>query len=173
MSSSPAVIDHIMKSARLDRVIKRMAMEIGEDLKDRKSILIAGLNQRGFSFGSVLGSHISHALGISVQLIRIDAQSDTPLADADTVEQLLRSDYVLLTDDVLFSGHTMMNAIRKILNVSNPQVMRTAVIIDRGHRKYPIRADFVGLISPTKLKEHVEVEFDANGIPSSVVLLEQ
>jgi pyrimidine operon attenuation protein / uracil phosphoribosyltransferase len=158
-----------MQSGQLARSLKRMSMQVVEDLKGSTDILILGLNSRGFHVAQKLAEHISAAIHAKVpcESLYVDQGLD------DTCTPMVgRYSYILLVDDVLFSGTTMMRAIRLVLEVATPGKLRVAVVIDRGHRKYPVQPDFLGLRSPTKFREHVEVEFDDKNYPSSVVLTE-
>ncbi len=160
-----------MQSGQLGRALKRISMQVAEDLKGNKNVHIFGLNTRGYHTGVVIARFLSDAIGHPVSCLSLDAHSDTCLSD-ETASLVHKSAYILLVDDVLFSGSTMMKAIRKVLDAGEPQIIKVAVIIDRGHRKFPVQPDFTGLVSPTKFREHVEVEFDTNDRPVSVILTE-
>lgn len=166
------ISEYIMRSGQLNRALKRLSMQIVEDLKGTEDVLVIGLNTRGYATAKAFTSLLESALKMSIHCFQLDAHQSGSL-NHQISEKISPNTYVLLVDDVLFSGSTMMNAIRKVLDSNEPKILRVAVIIDRGHRKFPIQPDFVGLISPTKFKEHVEVEFDANGAPSKVVLTER
>lgn len=169
--SDSAISEYIMQSGQLNRALKRLSMQIVEDLKGNKDVFVLGLNTRGYATAQAFTSLLEGSLKIKINCFPLDAHNSNPLSQQIS-NQIGPNTYVLLVDDVLFSGSTMMNAIRKVLDSNNPKILRVAVIIDRGHRKFPVQPDFVGLISPTKFKEHVEVEFDTDGAPSKVVLTE-
>ena len=169
--SDSVISEYIMQSGQLNRALKRLSMQIVEDLKGNDDILVLGLNTRGFATAQAFTALLESSLKVKINCFPLDAHNADGLSQ-QVSNKISSNTYVLLVDDVLFSGSTMMNAIRKVLDSNNPKILRVAVIIDRGHRKFPVQPDFVGLISPTKFKEHVEVEFDANGAPSKVVLTE-
>jgi pyrimidine operon attenuation protein/uracil phosphoribosyltransferase len=77
---------------------------------------------------------------------------------------------VVLLDDVLFTGRTIRAAMDAIMDHGRPACIQLAVLIDRGHRELPIRADFVGRNVPTSIKESIAVRFDENNAPIEVVL---
>lgn len=156
----------IMQSGQLTRALKRMSMQIIEDLKGKTDVLILGLNERGYHVARVLCEHVSIAIESDIQCAPLNVHS----GDDTWVTLLEGHSVVILVDDVLFSGSTMMKAIRLVLDHARISKLRIAVVIDRGHRIYPVQPDFVGLISPTKFLEHVEVAFDANNEPMHVVL---
>lgn len=161
--------ESIMQSAQLARALKRMSMQIIEDLKGDKDLLILGLNTRGYHVGKVLASHISTSIEATIPCLPLEVHPDATPTE-DWKKELSHHSTVLLVDDVLFSGSTMMKAVRTVLDHGTPSRLRVAVIIDRGHRIYPVQPDFVGLVSPTKFQEHVEVTFNENDIPDNVIL---
>ena len=170
---SDPIEHYIMETNRVDRAIQRIAMQIVEDCREIEFILVIGLNKRGVHFATALNKQLQALLPKNPILLTFDAKSSVnefSLADQDLLKS---AQYILLVDDVLFSGSTMITALQSTLKHSNPDKLRVAVLVDRGHRKYPTHADFVGIVSPTKFREHVEVRFDSNNKPESVILLER
>ena len=76
---------------------------------------------------------------------------------------------MVLTDDVIFSGRTMLDALKKVQEKVDANKLRVAVLVDRGHRSVPVEAGFVGLQLPTKLNEHVQVETGSNSVKKVVL----
>lgn len=151
----------LMPKAHMKRAITRMAYQILEDHKGTAPIQIFGIHIRGYSLAKTLATALSP---ISPKPVTVHRIGDEPIRpDPDS--------YVVLVDDVLFSGSTMFKALRLLTQDTMPNAIRVAVLVDRGHRALPIYPDFTGLVSPTKFNEHVEVVFDAAGDPDSVVLL--
>lgn len=164
--------EYIMDSAHLQRSLNRMSMQISEDLKQEKSVAILGIDSRGYHVALAITNILNKALNSTIACYPIVVKSgDQPLS-GETIQELANIKYILLVDDVLFSGTTMVKALRSILNELQPPTIRVAVVVDRGHRKFPVQPDFVGLISPTKFKEHVELVFDDKNHPESVILTE-
>lgn len=158
-----------MQSGQLARALKRMSMQVIEDLKGNTDLLVLGLNTRGYHVAQLIAKHISDSIHAEIRCVALEVNEE--IKSTETWKQHLQHhSTVLLVDDVLFSGSTMMKAIRTVLDHGTPSRLRVAVVIDRGHRNYPVQPDFVGLISPTKFQEHVEVTFDENNVPESVVL---
>lgn len=170
--SEPAL--NIMPEARIHRALRRMAMQIVEDSRDHthQAVLI-GLNSRGFALASIIGRNLSDITGHSFTCLPFAATSKQPVLPGELLEALQSAAHVIMVDDVLFSGTTMMRAIRQILLECTPDSLRLAVLVDRGHRTYPIQPDFVGLVSPTKLREHVAVHFNELQQPVGVFLTER
>lgn len=150
----------LMPKAHMKRAITRMAYQILEDHKGSAPIQIFGIHVRGYSLAKTLSEALSPLSAQPVTLHRIGDEAVQPEPNT----------YVVLVDDVLFSGNTMFKALKELTLTAIPMTLRVAVLVDRGHRVLPIHPDFTGLISPTKFNEHVEVVFDSDGNPDSVVL---
>jgi pyrimidine operon attenuation protein / uracil phosphoribosyltransferase len=163
----------LLQHERIERAIKRIAMQVLEDIRIHGPVVVVGLNQRGFSLSGIIAQRLSTRLGYSVPNIALNVKSEQTSFDSGQQEILLKAGYTLIVDDVLFSGSSMMRAIRTVMDTASPHLIRTAVLVDRGHRRYPIQPDFYGISSPTKLREHVQVQFDENGEAIAVVLLER
>jgi pyrimidine operon attenuation protein / uracil phosphoribosyltransferase len=161
----------LMNPDRIRRTADRMAYEIAESNREEKNITLLGIDERGLSVASLVGQSLRQIYSsekIIVHSIRIRSKSEksTEKLDIDP------NTYLLIVDDVIFSGRTMFEALMEISAHISPDEIHTLVLVDRGHRKYPVRADFVGLNSPTKLKEHVSVQADETG-PQQVVLIRE
>lgn len=150
----------LMPKAHVDRAITRMAYQIQEDHAGNAPIVLYGHRIRGTWVAERLAAALKP---ISTQPVRVVTVDDQPIrAESST--------YAVMVDDVIFSGRTMMHAIRMVTSHQTPDILRCAVLVDRGHRALPIQPDFTGLVSPTKFDEHVEVVFEPDGRPDSVVL---
>lgn len=161
--------ESIMQSGQLARALKRISMQVIEDLKGNKELLVLGLNKRGYHVAQLIARHISDSIKTEIPCLPLEVNDESATSE-EWKHYLKQNSAVLLVDDVLFSGSTMMKAVRTVLENGSPSILRVAVIIDRGHRNYPVQPDFVGLVSPTKFQEHVEVTFDENNVPENVVL---
>lgn len=152
----------LMDAARVNRTINRLAYQITEDNREETDILIIGMKQRGYVLAKVLAECLTALSGkeITVEQFSMDQ-------DFNSLVQKFK--YVVLVDDVIFSGRTMFEALNTLLTDGNPDKIRTAVLIDRGHRSVPVEATFVGLPLPTKLKEHVRVITGDNAIKKVVL----
>ncbi len=156
----------LMDDNRVRRTLRRIAFQVAESLPDHKQLVIAGLNRRGFDVAGVLASFLSSKFGFELPVLRLDVDSqESPKFEAD-----ITGKYVLLVDDVLFSGRTMMRALDAAGTAGNPEWIKIAVLIDRGHRKFPLYPEYFGMRHPTKFKEHVHVE-TGEGKEFKVVLL--
>lgn len=150
----------LMPKAHMERAITRMAYQIQEDHAGSSPIVLYGIRVRGLSMATRLAASLAP---ISTQPVRVSSILDGPV-------ETQTDSYAVVVDDVIFSGQTMLEALSLLTARNAPRVIRMAVLVDRGHRTLPLQPDFVGLRSPTKFAEHVEVVFDAQGNPESVVL---
>lgn len=155
----------LMDAKRIERSLKRIAHQIMEDNRAAKELLIIGINERGYAVAGMLKEYLSKLSGNEVECHQMH------VVQSDGIEKSLSlsKKYVLLVDDVIFSGTTMFNALKLISENCSPDEVHTATLIDRGHRQFPVFAQFVGIDLPTKLDEHVSVELKQN-IPSRVLL---
>lgn len=156
-----------MGPERIRRSIIRIAHQIYEVCHGSRDIVLIGINKRGYITACKLADELKNIIKSEVPVINILADQPELI---DKSEINLQDKYVVVVDDVIFSGHTVHQTIQKISHFGEPKRLMLAVLVDRGHRRYPIEAQFVGLKSPTKLNEHVSVIFSANEEISEVVL---
>lgn len=158
----------LLDKNRIDRTIKRMSYQILEEARNL-SICLVGLNERGFSIAKKIKSNLDEVVDSPVKLKQLDSHSDSKieLSEEDTRETVL-----FIIDDVIFSGGTMFRSIQKVSELYRFESIFVVVLVDRGHRKYPVHAEIVGLDAPTKLNEHVELQLK-DGLPNEVVLFEK
>ncbi|MCC5914603.1 MAG: hypothetical protein JJU46_09540 [Balneolaceae bacterium] len=156
----------LLDRKRIARTSKRMAYQILEEAGDSPICLI-GLNERGFSLANEILPAVEKSAVGEVSLSQIDAIGETPF---EFPSPPVDNSVLIFIDDVIFSGSTMQNAMEKVGNFNPFRKILVAVLADRGHRKFPIRAEIVGSHIPTKLNEHLEMRLKDN-VPFSVELL--
>jgi len=152
----------VLDSWQIAQKTKRIAHQIAEQHYREKKVVVVGIKGSGFPFSEKLVEELRAIKQFEVLLFSIKINKKDPLGkDIEMSGDLssLKNQVVVLSDDVLNSGLTMMYAARHLLQV-NLKTLATATLIDRFHRKYPIRADYVGLTLSTNLKEHVTVVFE-------------
>ena len=155
MSKLVQILDKVMVSQK----IKRLSWEIYERNIEYKDIILVGISNRGFTFADKLKKNIEDISNIKVLLAHLDLDKDNPYnkdVSIDITSELYSNKVVLLCDDVLNSGKTLMYAVRNFLNTPLEK-LSTIVLVDRNHNTYPIKADYVGLSLATTLKEYVNV----------------
>ena len=175
-------VQTILEAADLNRVLKRMAHEILEANGGPAALAIVGIHTRGVPIARRLLSHINYIeAGVEVPLGTLDitlyrddlsAIGPQPILNATDIGFDLRGRTVVLVDDVLFTGRTIRAAMDALMDVGRPRRIQLAVVVDRGHRELPIRADFVGKNVPTSLDEAVDVRIEEVDGEDRVVLSE-
>lgn len=160
MSNSKTLI---LNSRQIQQRIDRIAYQIYENNYHEKEIIIAGIAKNG----SVLAERISEKLKeistIKITLSEIIVNKKQPLSEKIKVglsEKELNGKVVVVVDDVLESGRTMMYSIDPFLKYSVKR-LTTVVLVDRDHHSYPVRADFVGISLATTMQEHISVELNS------------
>lgn len=156
----------LLNEQRIFRTLKRMAYQIEEEAKS-KNIVLIGLNKRGFILANFLSDELKKIRKKSPDIFRL---YDGPDKHSQTVPAPAEETILVVVDDVIFSGGTMSRVIRKVPDLDRYEKIITAVLVDRGHRKYPIMASIVGFHAPTKLNEHVELQTE-NERPKKVILI--
>lgn len=159
----------LMNRARIERALKRMAYQIVENAQGNDPILLMGIDRRGFAVARQLSEYLSAILDEEISPQKLSINDDP---DSDELELLRRMDkvFLVLVDDVIFSGHTMFKAFQEVARATTPQEAHIAVLVDRGHRKLPFLAEYTGIEIPTKQNEHVHVEVDETDTIKEVVL---
>lgn len=146
----------LMSSNRIQRSLNRIAHEINEINKSGKPILLIGIDQRGLVVANALEAILSGVSGavVTVNPLSLDKESDAQQLETSSE---MTDALIIIVDDVIFSGRTMFNALMVTDQQLAPKEIYSAVLIDRGHRKFPVSAEFYGMELPTKLDEHVSV----------------
>ncbi|WP_372634026.1 phosphoribosyltransferase family protein [Fodinibius sp.] len=147
----------LMTNDRINRSLKRMGHEIIERNKSDYPIALFGINQRGLAVAKELGRVLSDIINHEVKVVPLNLEADSPAEEKWRERTYEKQHFIVLVDDVIFSGRTMFRALTATVNQLEPAEIYTAVLIDRGHRKYPVKAEFYGMKLPTKLDEHVAV----------------
>jgi pyrimidine operon attenuation protein/uracil phosphoribosyltransferase len=162
----------IINNIQVQQKINRIAYQILEDNFDEKEIIIAGVWSRGFRLALRLKNILEQISSIKITIASISLNKEIPYDDssADISNIDFENKVVVLVDDVLNSGRTLALGVGVFLK-SPIKKLRTAVLIDRSHKRYPIATDFVGLELSTVLKEHVEVVLDENNEQDAVYLI--
>jgi len=156
----------VMDAAKIDRTLTRIAHEIAEKNPAMKDLVLVGIRTRGVPLAERLARKILEMekveipVGIlDITLYRDDATTIGPhaLLKATLIHFPIDGKKVILVDDVLFTGRTIRAALDGIMDFGRPMCIQLAVLVDRGHRELPIRADYVGKNLPTSREERVEV----------------
>ena len=152
----------ILESKQIGQKLTRMAHEIHENNYLEKEIVLVGVVGRGLEVAERLFSALKTIAACEVNLYQIEINKDKPLSSDVKFNgdiKLLKGKSVILIDDVLNSGRTLIYAAKYLLD-AEPRSLATATLVDRFHRRFPVRADYVGLTLSTNLKEHITVEME-------------
>ena len=168
-STGPAAARVILSAADIDRALTRIAHEILEANRGSSDLVLLGIPRRGYPLAQRIAAKIAASdtgfdaaasLGqLDVTMFRDDLRKNPARAPQPTriPVQGIDGRTVVLVDDVLYSGRTVRAALDALVDVGRPRVVRLAVLVDRGHRELPIRADHVGKNLPTSSQEKVLV----------------
>ena len=156
----------LFDSEAINRMITRLAHEILEKGDDVYSLVLVGIKTRGVFLAKRLKEKIKEIEGVNVALETLDItfyrddlerNSIEPKVNTVNFKLNLTNKVVVIVDDVLYTGRTVRAGLDAIMEVSRPKAIRLAILIDRGHRELPIRADYVGKNIPTSSKENIKV----------------
>jgi pyrimidine operon attenuation protein/uracil phosphoribosyltransferase len=153
----------ILNNLQVAQKIRRIAFQILESNSNEKEVIIVGIVGNGYIFAEKLVADLHKISDIKTTLCEVIINKKNPL---DTITTSLKEeDYknksIVLVDDVLNSGATLIYGIKHFLNVPLKR-FKTAVLVNRNHKKYPVKADFKGISLSTSTKEHVTVVFEKN-----------
>ncbi|WP_353148868.1 phosphoribosyltransferase family protein [Flavobacterium sp.] len=156
------MMQHIILSHKeIEHKTKRIAYQVYETFANDSELIIAGISSSGFVFAQKIAKQLEIISDIKITICEVNINKQNP---SDTIttslpEEAYANKNLVLVDDVLNSGATLIYAIKHFLNVPLKK-FKTAVLIDRNHKKYPVKADFKGLSLSTSLQEHVQVVFE-------------
>lgn len=153
----------ILNDTQIAQKTRRIAYQILESNSKEKEIIIAGINGNGFVFASKLITVLQEISDMNVELCEVFIDKKNPLKEITTSisSDVYKNKSLVLVDDVLNSGSTLIYGIKHFLEVPLKQ-FKTAVLVNRNHKKYPVKADFKGLSLSTSIQEHIKVEFHKN-----------
>jgi len=169
----------IMDEEKMRRTLIRIAHEIVERNKGVNNLVLVGIRRRGVPLAERISEAIERIEGVRVPagvlditLYRDDLTtvSHYPVVHPTRLPFDINGKYVVLVDDVLYTGRTVRAALDALMDFGRPQAIQLAVLIDRGHRELPIRADYVGKNVPTSRKEQVVVKVkEVDGMDEVVI----
>lgn len=172
----------LMDRKAMERVLMRIAHEIVEKSKGTKDLAIIGIRNRGAYLAEKVAVYIEkiEKIQIPVGILDITLYRDdlTTVAEQPVVHKTeidfdIMGKKIVLVDDVLYTGRTVRCALDALIDFGRPKYIQLAVLVDRGHRELPIRADYIGKNVPTALKETVQVHLQEVDGKDDVVILEQ
>jgi pyrimidine operon attenuation protein/uracil phosphoribosyltransferase len=169
-----------MGAVDIDRALSRIAHEILEKYGKGEALRLVGIRTRGVPLAQRLAVKLGEFGGqepdiglLDINLYRDDLShiADHPILRKTEIPFKVDGSWVVLVDDVLFTGRTIRAALEALLDLGRPERIVLAVLVDRGHRELPIRADFVGKNVPTARREKVEVRLAEIDEEEQVILV--
>lgn len=150
----------ILNKKQIAHKIKRMAYQVYESNVGESEVIIAGIKENGFILAQKIKAEVENISPIKVTLceVVIDKKNPTKPITTSLSSEEYKNKSLLLVDDVLHSGTTLIYGVKHFLEVPLKQ-FKTAVLVDRNHKKYPVKADFKGISLSTSLNENINVIF--------------
>jgi pyrimidine operon attenuation protein/uracil phosphoribosyltransferase len=172
----------VMDKEAIDKALERIAHEIIEHFEDMDDIAVVGIKNRGAYLAQRLASKIARitkksppvgALDITLYRDDLTQVAEQPVVHATEIDFTIEGRKIVLVDDVLFTGRTIRCALDALIDFGRPGRIQLAVLVDRGHRELPIKADYVGKNVPTSTNELVEVRLTETDGKDEVVLCQK
>ena len=151
----------ILDTLQIRQKLNRLAYEVYENNFAEKELLVVGIEGNGYKFATLLGEKLKEISGIKINMGKISLDKDKPWEGEpriDFKEKQFVNKTVVLVDDVLNSGKTLMYAVRLFLDKPVKKI-NTVILVDRSHTRFPVKADYVGLTLSTTLQERIEADF--------------
>lgn len=178
MEKSVQLLDEVA----INRALTRISFEITEKADDINDIVLVGIKTRGVPMANRLADKINEHNGFKPAVASLDITfyrddlsklSDMPTVNNELPDIDITNKEVVLVDDVIYTGRTIRAAIEAIFKMGRPKKISLAILVDRGHRELPIKADYVGKNVPTSKSENIKVKLmETDGI-NEVMLLKQ
>lgn len=172
----------LMDEAQIQRAITRISHEIVERNQGLDNVCLIGIQRRGVPIASRIRDNLEQIEGIKVPMGILDITfyrddlstlSAHPVVNGTHIPFDVNDKKIILVDDVLFTGRTIRSAMENVFDMGRPSLIQLAILIDRGHRQLPFRADYVGKNVPTALSEQIDVELKEVDGRDIVLLLKE
>ncbi|MEM9545284.1 MAG: phosphoribosyltransferase family protein [Bacteroidota bacterium] len=153
----------ILSNTQVNQKINRLAIEILENNYTEKKLVLAGINNNGLGFAKLLMKAIQKISEVEIILANLTLNPAKPTSDdvaIDIEESIFRNKVVIIVDDVANTGRTIFFAFKPFLDILTKKV-EVAVLVDRKHKSFPIKVDYVGLSLATTLKDNIMVKLGA------------
>jgi len=177
---TPKIKATVMEARDIDRALTRIAHEILERNKGIQDLVLIGIKSRGEVLAERLAAKIKGIEGtavpcgaLDITFYRDDADTNAKVPQQTELPFDVADKKVILVDDVLYTGRSARAAIDEIIDFGRPKAIQLAVLVDRGHREFPIHADYVGKNIPSAAKEQVLVRVKERDEKDEVVIAEK
>lgn len=172
----------VLDAEQIDKALVRMAHEVLESNKDTDGLAIVGIRTRGAVLAQRLAGKIRSIAGAEIPVGALDITlyrddlttvAEQPVVHKTEIDFDIHDRVIVLVDDVLYTGRTIRCALDALIDFGRPKSIQLAVLVDRGHRELPIRADYAGKNIPTSQKETVQVKIAETDGADEVVVAEK
>jgi len=172
----------ILDEEAIGRSLERIAHEVVEKVSRIEDVAIVGIKNRGAYLGQRLAGKIEKIAGVQIPVGALDITlyrddlteaSEQPVVHATEIDFDIEGKNIILVDDVLYTGRTIRCALDALIDFGRPGMIQLAVLIDRGHRELPIRADYVGKNVPTSAKEVIVLKLKESDGKDEAVICEK
>lgn len=155
--------NQILSHQEIQHKVKRIAYQIYEANVDEEEIIVAGIDSGGLKLAQKLGNILKKITDADITICKVTMDKKNPLksgVETSMPVEDYKNKSVVLVDDVLNSGTTLIYGVNHFLQTPLRQ-LKTAVLVNRNHKKYPVKADYKGISLSTSLREHVHVKFES------------
>ena len=157
--------NRILDHNKIVQKINRMAYQIYEDHYDQKEIIVAGIADNGYRLAELICDKLKEIAPFKIRMEALKINKKNPLVDEiqhSLGEQDLKDQCIIVVDDVLNSGKTLIYGLNSFLKAPLKK-LSAAVLVHRSHSRFPVQADYIGMSLSTTLQEHIEVDFSKKG----------
>ena len=153
----------ILNTNKIKKIVKRIAYQIHENNLEYSEIILIGVHKNGYTLAEKINTELKQISKSNIKLVSIKINKKNPLEEIelDCKKEYLKNKVIVLVDDVLHTGKTLIYCVKHLLEIT-PKNFNTVVLIDRNHKKFPIKVDFKGISLSTFISDHVEVVFEDN-----------
>jgi pyrimidine operon attenuation protein/uracil phosphoribosyltransferase len=164
-------MQEILTNTQINQKTNRLAHQLLENCFEQEEVFIGGIGGNGYILAEQLVKIIKENDSIRINLFKIEINKEKPWSEKVSLSidiNEMKNGYIVLVDDVVNSGKTMQYALIEILKFPTKEI-KTVALVDRKHRRFPIKADFVGMTLSTTLKERVEVDLTGQEMKAFLV----
>ena len=153
----------ILNTNQIKKIVKRIAYQIHENNLEYPEIILIGVHKNGYTLAEKINKELKQISKSNIKLVSIKINKKNPLEEIelDCKKEYLKNKVIVLVDDVLHTGKTLIYCVKYLLEIT-PKNFNSVVLIDRNHKKFPIKVDFKGISLSTFISDHVEVVFEDN-----------